>query len=324
MKRILPALLLLVLLASQKSYTETLLVRDAGDSGPSTLREALALAKDGDRILFELRDSNPVIILNSELSISGKSILIDGRNLASETGERVTIQVLEPGRSPYRVLRIDAGPGNTVTLMHLRIRGGDVSSLQENRDGGALHIGGAGAVTLLYCDIRDGKAHRGGGIFAGGRFRSDTLRMQHCRITENAAVTRHQPSAGGGVYVSFGTALLYSTSIEANTSADYAGGMYLYNAAGIIIDTEIIRNSARDEKSRDGSFTGPSLIFRNMTTGDAIAASLDGNTVEHSVPATTVGREVSHANVSDSHRKQNVSLFGHLLLPRGLRLLLPV
>jgi hypothetical protein len=123
--------LVLSLFAASVALGATLTVTNNSDAGAGSLRAALADAGDGDTIVFALLTGNETIVIQSELSISGKSLTIDGSNpTAGGSGTPVTIQVPIPGSSPYRVFNLTPGSGHTVTLRHLTLRGGNVHGLE--------------------------------------------------------------------------------------------------------------------------------------------------------------------------------------------------
>ena len=321
MKRMLPAVLMFVLLATTQIMADNLIVRVASDSGPQSLRHLLTEARDGDVITFELPVGENTISLKSELYVSGKSITIDGRNLAGKTAEPVTLQVRLPGLSPFRVFNIQPGKGHTVTLMHLKLRGGDISNVRTSHDGGAILAGNTGSLILIHCVVRDGKARRGGGLYAGGPSRIDVLRLEHCVIMQNESIARKSASAGGGVYISFGKAVISSTRIHDNVSGTHSGGICLDNASGVFVDSDIAGNYAKDARSRDGSFTGPTLFFCKTSLNIPITTVTSGTQAALTNPPVDVMR-VSfprQANGASSSLLKDVEPISQLLLLKGVR-----
>ncbi|MBE0645900.1 MAG: hypothetical protein IH600_17600 [Bacteroidetes bacterium] len=256
-------LLFLFFMSVTSIAASPLVVTSNADSGPGTLRAALHHAKDGDHIVFALPSGSEIITIESELYIRGKSLIIDGSNKEPGSGFNVTIQVQDPGRSPWRVFRIDPGFRRLVTISNLLLRGGDVSSLETESDGGVILLCKDGMLTVSRCDIRNGRARNGGGIYAGGRFNRGVIALRDCEITQNEAVICEGEACGGGLYVSFGTAIIHSSRIYENVSQSHSGGFYIFNATGRISNSSIYGNRAPSGSASEGSFCGPSLTIVN-------------------------------------------------------------
>ena len=267
MNRTLLVLLLGVVLVTFDAAAENLLVRSNSDSGPQSLREALMRVKDGDTIYFALPEDGEIISLESELPVTGKSFVIDGRNLNCDGRDHITLQVQHPAKSQFRVFSLLPGINRTVTLMHLILRGGDVSKISRSCDGGVINLRGEGSLKLVNCVIQDGKARRGGGIFVGGRYRDGSVIIENSRITRNESRSKSKASAGTVLYEQFGTEIGPFSQTYGNVSATHSGGIYLSNTFGTIVDCQIFDNTATDDLSNNGSFTGPSVIFRNTSDG---------------------------------------------------------
>jgi hypothetical protein len=252
-------LTLLLSLSISEASSKTWVVTSNTDGGKNSLREMLFLAGDGDNIIFALPVGYEVISLYSELFIQGKSLTIDGRNTEPGSGFPVTVQVLNPGQSPYRLFRLDPGFRRSVTLKNLMLRGGDVSGSGTMADGGVILLELDGALTLSRCVVRDGKARNGGGVYAGGVFNRGALIMRDCDITRNEAVSTAGESCGGGIYVSFGMTIVASTRIYENISRTHSGGFFIFNGTGRITNSSIYGNTVREGAANEGTFCGPSL-----------------------------------------------------------------
>lgn len=253
---------LTVFIISMNAQAEQLVVRSSADSGPHTLRDALSRASDNDVIRFDLPDGEDVITLNSELYVRSASVTIDGSLLQDGYPGRVTVQVRQPGLSPHRIFRLQLPGRKRVLLQNLILLGGDVSASAQRPDGGVIHMSGHGSLHLHGCVIRDGKARRGGGIFAGETYRRGLLLLDGCEITANESIARDDDAAGGGAFVSFGRLALLSTHIRSNQSGTHSGGIVLQNGSAEITDSFIEGNAAVDAAAVEASFSGPSLTIR--------------------------------------------------------------
>jgi len=204
------------------------------DDGGASFYDALANAKDGDTIIFDIGLSGTITLSGGELVID-KSIKIDAN------GADIT---LDAG-GDSRVMSITSG--TTVTLVGLTITGGKTTS-----DGGGII--NAGVLTLEDCTITGNSARRGGGISSsgtttiiggtisdntstsyggGGYIQRGTTTIENCTISGNAMVGVKLPSGamsggfGGGIY-NGGTLFLTGGEITNNTALLFGGGG-LYN-----------------------------------------------------------------------------------------------
>src|SRR5262249_16160892 len=138
------------LLANVGLQAATIHVSSAADSGPGTLRQALAIAQDGDTI---------------KCSATGTTSFAGGELLVAKS-----VSILGPG--PDLLVLIGMGtrvftvcPGLTVSISGLSISGGYAFSDL----GGGIRSDHA-ALTLINCAIIGNYADwDGGGIFSDGR-----------------------------------------------------------------------------------------------------------------------------------------------------------
>ena len=172
------------------SPTPTLIVTNTNDSGPGSLRQALADANDGDVIGFAV--TGTIGLTTGELLVT-KSITISGpgaENLAVNGSGQSTV---------FHIV-----PGETVTISGLTITNGHASD-----SGGGIYNDHA-VLILNNCTISDNSAtgNLGGGIHNDGKnIGHATLQINNSLITNNT----------GGIYndaLQAGTATLvinYST-----------------------------------------------------------------------------------------------------------------
>jgi hypothetical protein len=134
----------------------TIVVTSTGDSGPGTLRDAIALASSGDTIAFAIPSGDPgcggsgctVTLTSGELVID-KDLTIVGRDLS-------TLSAIVVKRSTsldvplFRILRVDAS--RTVTISGLTISGGILSG-----GGGGSGIANLGTLTLIGTEVSENR-----------------------------------------------------------------------------------------------------------------------------------------------------------------------
>ena len=186
------------------AYAATLTVANSNDSGPGSLRQAIADAVPGDIITFS---GDMTIPLASELVIS-KDLTIDATpNSVIVSGENVT-----------RVFNVTDG---TVAFNHLTIANGNVQTFDCGgypfQCGGGLILQSNDTihVTVTNSIFSSNQADYGGGIDHQG---SGTLVIVDSTFSDNSA-----SSKGGGIHTFSGT-LTVTNSTFSNNSADWRGG----------------------------------------------------------------------------------------------------
>jgi hypothetical protein len=215
--------------------TPTTRVTNSNDSGPGSLRQALADAHPGDTINFDHA--------------------LDGRNIGLTSGELVVdknVTVHGPGpnllgiygssNTTFRIIHVM--PGLTVTITGLTISGGG-----GDQPGGGGILNDHAILTLNNCVVQNSFSLQfgsGGGVYNDGSGGSATLTILNSTLTGN-----HAYYAGGGVYNDAddgGSATLsvMNSTVNGNTAA-YDGFPFGGGAGGGIYNTDgtlTITNSA--------------------------------------------------------------------------------
>jgi hypothetical protein len=227
------------------------------DSGPGSLRQALADANDGDTIDFDPSLNGQTITLASaELAIN-KSVMISGPGAPF-----LTISI--SGIQFTRIFHVM--PGQSVTIDGLKIgetfagdcTGGilnDHASLtvsncivEQNcagKNGGGIDSdagNGAATLTVVNSSVSFNRLvpyGQGGGI----RNNNGTLMIISSDITGNTATSKGEPdgSIGGGIYSAGGTLEITNSTVSGNHVNVAGGGIY---GSGTITNSTISGNSA--------------------------------------------------------------------------------
>ena len=138
-------------------HATTITVTNTNDSGPGSLRQALADASDGDTITFAV--TGAIQLTSGELVIDN-SITISGPGADS----------LAVFSNTFRIFHVMPGP--TVTIAGLMIRGGFV---QFDFGGGILND--HATLTLTNCAVATNEGNYGGeGVYNDGSNGSAALR----------------------------------------------------------------------------------------------------------------------------------------------------
>jgi hypothetical protein len=196
-------------------------VTNTNDSGPGSLRQALAVANDGDTI--DATGISGVIMLSTGELVVHARVMING-----------------PGAD---VLAIDANAASgvlqvtsfgPVTISDLTIRNG------QNSFGGGILNGSGGTVTIINSTVTGNAAPFGGGIYNSGTltivdstvngnmagsegaavYNASTLTITNSTFSSNAA------RGSGGVCINGGMLLITNSTLSGNSATDGGGGVY--------------------------------------------------------------------------------------------------
>jgi hypothetical protein len=241
----------------------TIVVHSTDDDGPGTLRRALAIASDGDKINIVARGT---ITLTSGELVVDKSLTIRGPGKANAGVS---------GNGTSRVFYI--APNTTVNIEGLKITNGRTVGDFPANAGGAIHSDHA-QLTLRDCTIIGNSARFGGGIFSnsfGGG--NASLTLVNTTVTGNSA----EFGFGGGIFSGGGflseaasgdAALTLENSTVSNNSAVFGGGILNDGSSGhataTINRSDIVNNIA--VLRNQGSFVaGGGGIYNNGDSGVA-------------------------------------------------------
>lgn len=195
------ASLMLLGSAPCRTLAATLAVTSTADSGPGSLREALASASAGDTI--DARGVAGTITLTSGPLLVAGSLTVVGPGSASLTVS---------GNSTSRVFEIT---GDDVAIHGLTVAHG---SSAEN--GAGIHISDAAGrlVLLRECVVTNNHTTLGGGGIcnSGGA----TLNIRRCVISGNSA-----GGSGGGILNDNSTVSISASTISGNTASVSGGGI---------------------------------------------------------------------------------------------------
>ncbi len=201
-------------------------VTSTADSGPNTLRQALADVCTGTTITFSLGAGPHTITVLTELVVA-KNVTI--RN---NTGDRLTVT----GNNLVRVFNVNSGKtaniiGLTIANGKSATAGGGIlndgtltianSTLTGNNtdiDGGAISNSATGSLTLINTTISGNNAAGNGGGVAnlGGTVTSINSTITNNRADNDANAT----GTGGGINNASGTTTLHNTIVAGNFNED--------------------------------------------------------------------------------------------------------
>ncbi len=197
------------------------MVTNTGDSGPGSLRQAIAFACDGGVVTFDPGLAGGTIALSTgPLWVTGKTVNIDGSGAPG-----ITVS----GSGIDRVFIID--PGATANINDLTIADGFGWQLA----GGILNNGNLSLdhVTVIGNVMATDSGdfwQGGGGIYNGA---GATLNLIDSSVTNNTAAW-----SGGGVYSFWDTyTSIVRSTISGNVSGDVGGAIRMLGDAQIVNST---------------------------------------------------------------------------------------
>jgi hypothetical protein len=183
-------------------------VTNTDDSGPGSLRQALAIANDGDTI--DATGISGVITLSTGHLLVDKSVTING-----PAADLLAVD----GNMSSRVFFITSGV--TVAISDLTIRNGHTGA-----DGAGVDNEAGGTMTISNCTISGNTAALGAAIFNGSML-----------IVANTTFSDNMAANGGGIYNSGGGMLTISNSTFSGNSASTGGGIFNIGAFAITNST---------------------------------------------------------------------------------------
>src|SRR5438094_252851 len=210
------AICVALLCAIVPTHATIIPVTNTNDSGPGSLRQALAIANNGDTI--DATGISGVISLISGELLVDKSVTINGAG--------ADVLAID-GNTVSRVFQIRF-PGETVAISGFTIRNGHAGNA-----GGGIDNENNATLTITNCTISGNVAGLGGGTFNNGM-----LTITSTTISGNFS------SNGGALYNSGGGILTITNSTVSGNSASSGGGIFNI-AACAITNSTLSGNSAQ-------------------------------------------------------------------------------
>jgi hypothetical protein len=194
----------------------TITVTNTNDSGPGSLRQALAVANDGDTINFAV---NGRIILTSGGLVIEKNVSISGPG-----ADRLSV---DGNQTPFQCVLFTA-LGKTVAISGLTITNGDAGICNDH-----------GALTVNNCVVSGNSSYGGisvngshGPVVERGNNRRDTQKNYGDRVLAGVSLTIDNSivsdNLGPGVLNYSATVTILNTTISGNSAGQCGGGAGIY------------------------------------------------------------------------------------------------
>jgi hypothetical protein len=287
--------------------TNIIVVTNTNDSGPGSLRDALAAANDSDTI-DATGVSGTILLISGELQIT-HNVTINGPgagNLA--VNGNATFRVFENFASNVTISGFTITDGSAgdenggggilnhggLTLSDNSIVNNHAFTRRNDGIGGGISNSSGAALTVTGCTINDNVTDcEGGGIYSSNA----QLTLMDSTISGNSAQSFGPPCVGfgGGIFSSGGKATVTDSTVNGNTA--FAGGGGIRNDGGgtlTIIDSTISENTAYfvfgGGISNDGNLTltNSTMSGNSAPQGGAI----------HNEETTTIGDTLLNAGAS--------------------------
>ena len=225
-------------------------VSTTADSGPGSLRQAIADANAGDTVTFLLTPPATITLTSGEISMT-KNVTLSGP--ASAT---ITVS----GNNASRIFNVGAGVHATIsnlTLTHGAAPSGNggaidnfgaltLSSVQITNSsalaspapvyGGGIAVENGASLTVTGSTISGNQSYRGGGIWEAGM--ASPVSITGSTLSNNTTTNTQQSNDGGALYVNVATTLTNDTvtgnsgsAISVNAPLTISGGTYSNNTA---------------------------------------------------------------------------------------------
>ena len=237
----------------------TITVINGNDSGPGSLRQALADAQDGDTINFD-PSVNTVTLTTAELAID-KSVTLGG------APQMVT--VVRASQTEFRIFHVM--PGHSVEINGLNISGGHITG---GNGGGILNDNST--LTIAHCTVNGNViVSASANNFGGGIHNSGTMTLNQVIVNNNNAVFGGDPTgvpSGGGIS-NTGTMIIIAGTVQSNMGFWSAGGTY--NTGMMTITGTTISNNQTGNPGHFGAYGGGIVNGGTMTIQDS---TISGNT----------------------------------------------
>ncbi|MDL1868123.1 hypothetical protein FBQ98_01640 [Gammaproteobacteria bacterium PRO6] len=276
-------------------------VTNCGDSGPGSLRDAVAAAADDDTIDLTQLDCSKITLTTGAIEIGVDTLTLVGpRMLGVEISGNDSSRVFHHTGHGAVSLR-----GMMVTHGRTALDAGATGS----PDGACIRSTGSVYLHdtwIKYCSANSAQsvdAVRGGAVFAAGK-----AIVSQSFISDNSAYHSARQARGGGVYAGDGLALL-SSIVSGNHTGGALGGTgggvqagSMSQLGSVATDGSSIKYStiADNEASKWGGgayITGDARVERSAITGNQAGATAGA----YFVMAATYPVTISNSTISGNH-----------------------
>ncbi len=275
--------LALMLAAGVPSTAATLTVTSTSDSGPGTLRNAIATASSGDTINFNLPAQSTITVVSTLSICNSQTLTISGPGAS---------QLAVSGNGAVLVFNICSGANVTVSGLTVENGSGIL--------GGGIYNGGTLAIPSGA--LSGNSADAGAGIYNVG-----TLTLANSTISGNSA-----SGEGGGIENEGGTATLANITVSGNFASDGGGGIENTYGPLTLINSTISGNS--------GTTRGGGIENNNLATLVVTDTTIAGNSAPDGAGFDNYGTATLKSTLVADNAGGNCSFYGGAINSKGYNL----
>jgi predicted outer membrane repeat protein len=264
-------------------------VTSAADSGPSSLRQAIAWACPGGTITFA---GDTTIHLASQLTLSQDVTIDGGTNNVVLSGDSNN-----DGTGDVQIFYVNSGVN--AALQNLTMTKGSAA-----RGGAILNYG---TLTANNCNFSDNRATDlilgGGGINNNG-----TATVTNSTFSGNSAIRE-----GGGIATNYGTSVsITNSTFSGNSTSTNGGGIYNYSGTLTVMNSTFTGNSAHGEGGAiAGTVTVTGSTFANNSATDGGGISVGGTVTNSTFSGNSASNNGGGIFAYDGLTVKNSTLSGN-------------
>ena len=286
-KRTTPVAVLLLAATAMSSLAATITVTNTNDSGPGSLRQALAVANDGDRITFAV--SGTIALTSGQLGIS-KNVTISGPgadqlSIVGTQFQLVLVAAVEAATISGLTIRNGADGiynGGTLTVSNCVISGSSVGGIDN-----------WGSLTVVNSNVSNNVF----GIFNGtDEFGVVTATIFSTTVSDNSGggIVARPHIFGGRAYIT-----ITDCTISGNSTAVDGGGILAGRTLLTVANSTISGNSAGTSGGGISVSPGP------------IGVNLDSSIVNSTISGNSAGTSGGGIDTSTTLRVANCTITGN-------------
>ena len=217
----------------------TLIVSSTSDSGQGSLREAIALAKNGDTIQFSKKLSEKTIVLKSGQLVLNKNLTIDGKDATN-----LTIS----GNNSSRVFYLDKK--KKAIFKNLTIANGKTKGA-----GGGIDTRHESDITLENVKLHNNASELGGGMRVGHLAKATVINSSF-KDNNGTLTDKYKGFSAGAIShnESRGQLIIKGTTFENNKGFN-GGAIYSFSGVTFTVENSIFKNNTAMKEGGGAIFT---------------------------------------------------------------------